>query len=137
MYLLPSMICLAFSLVAQGGVQHPHPIQIKSDKAVELVMALPEIKQWAAFIEKQSQAKKHGGCVLVSPKDEPESRNGRFYWRINFMEFDIEPGMPSHRWETFLVRLKDGAIFVEDFQDLKVRNLLKWRKEKQPHKRIQ
>ncbi|MFZ1612599.1 MAG: hypothetical protein WAT51_00400 [Holophaga sp.] len=100
-------------------------------------MKLPEIKKWSAYIDKQSGSKKSGACVLLSEHGNPEKIGRTHYWRVAFMEFDQEPDLPAHRWETFLVRLEDGSVSIEETETGAMLPLSQWRIQKHPLQKVE
>jgi hypothetical protein len=104
--------------------------------ALKRVAELPETKAWADYIQKKNAGLKSGECLLVSDEKVPDRYKGTFYWTVEFTEFDTEPTIPPYRWETFLVRTKDCHIFIHDLNHNEILSLERWRKLKQPMKRI-
>lgn len=107
------------------------PASIAADEASVLVSELPEVKSWAAYIERTTEGKVRAS-IMVLP-ERPVIIGGYEYWTVNFYE-----SHPTHmsRWETFLVRLDAKEIKVDDAAD-GVINLEVWRTNKRPMERTQ
>ena len=101
------------------------------DEAVDLVLRLPEIVKWSRWIRRTTNNRVNGVCMLGS--EVPDERDGKLYWRVGFYE-----NQPTHmhRWETFLVDIRTGEIFIENTVDLSLKTLAQWRKEDKPMERI-
>ena len=101
------------------------------DKAVDALMALPEIKAWSAHIEKASGGRSHGAVM----ESDPEQRlvDGQAYFQLSF--FENAPDA-AHRWESFLVTPDGKRILVEDIVNGDYMSLERWRKEGKPMERV-
>ena len=129
-------IPLALLLLLLSGASAEKPITlpprgITLEQALRMVDRLPETRAWAAYITKKNKGTKAGGCI--GRYKEPELIAGRWYWRIDFMEWFTAPEpSTTHRWDTFLVRISDGRIFYYDIVEDKILSLSQWRKERHP-----
>src|SRR5450830_73050 len=55
----------------------------QEEQAVMALMALPELKAWAAHIEKVSQGRAHGAVMLTAP--EQREVEGQSYYQLSFL----------------------------------------------------
>ena len=101
------------------------------DKAVNALLALPEIRAWSAHIEKASGGKSHGAVMETTP--EQRLVDGQAYFQLSFFENGPDA---AHRWESFLVTPDGKRILVDDIVDGDLLSLENWRKEKTPMKRV-
>ena len=101
------------------------------DKAVNALLALPEIRAWSAHIEKASGGRSHGAVMETAP--EQRLVDGQAYFQLSF--FENAPDA-AHRWESFLVTPDGKRILVEDMVEGDLLSLENWRKEKAPMKRV-
>jgi hypothetical protein len=104
---------------------------ISSDKAENIIAALPEVKAWGSFIEKQSEGKAHGAFMSSEKPETVEGHKGRF-WSVSFYESNKSD---MHRWETFLVSLDGRTLLVEQMEDDPM-PLSAWRVKQKPMDRI-
>jgi hypothetical protein len=95
---------------------------LSSAQATERLMALPELVELSARIEKLSGGKSHGG-VLESGAA-PRIVDGKPYYELTFVENTPER---ANRLITFLVSAGDGTILVEDDADDRLLTLEQWR----------
>lgn len=100
-------------------------------KAVDALMALPEIKAWSSYIEKASNGRAHGAVMETAP--EQRLVDGKPYYQLSFFESTPDA---AHRWESFLVSPDGKRILVEDLASDELFSLERWRKESAPMKRI-
>ena len=101
------------------------------DKAVNALLALPEIRAWSAHIEKASGGKSHGAVMETTP--EQRLVDGQAYFQLSFFENGPDA---AHRWESFLVTPDGKRILVEDMVEGDLLSLERWRKESAPMKRV-
>ena len=101
------------------------------DKAVNALLALPEIRAWSAHIEKASGGRSHGAVMETAP--EQRLVDGQAYFQLSF--FENAPDA-AHRWESFLVTPDGKRILVEDTAEGDLLSLERWRKESAPMKRV-
>lgn len=101
------------------------------DKAVNALLALPEIRAWSAHIEKASGGRSHGAVMETAP--EQRLVDGQAYFQLSF--FENAPDA-AHRWESFLVTPDGKHILVEDTVEGDLLSLERWRKESAPMKRV-
>ena len=101
------------------------------DKAVNALLALPEIRAWSAHIEKASGGKSHGAVMETTP--EQRLVDGQAYFQLSFFENGPDA---AHRWESFLVTQDGKRILVEDMVEGDLLSLERWRKESAPMKRV-
>ena len=101
------------------------------DKAVNALLALPEIRAWSAHIEKASGGRSHGAVMETAP--EQRLVDGQAYFQLSF--FENAPDA-AHRWESFLVTPDGKRILVEDTAEGELLSLERWRKESAPMKRV-
>ena len=100
-------------------------------QAMKALLALPELKLWSNQIEKNSGGKLRGALIEYDPK--PRILNGKSYWQFAFVENGAEV---AHHIESFLVESGGPEILIEDPATDDLLSLERWRKEKQPQKRI-
>ena len=102
------------------------PPVVPEAQAVRLVLKLPEVRAWAAFIRSASEGRAHG--VAIAASEVPERIDGVDCWPVRFGE-----NLPDwfHPWEEFAVNAATGEVFVvvlgEEGEEL--RPLSKWRLE--------
>lgn len=101
------------------------------EQAVTALMALPELKAWAAYIEKASKGRAHGAVMQTAP--EQRLVEGRSYYQLSFFENTPEA---AHHWESFLVTPDGKHILVDDTASDEVLSLERWRKESAPMDRV-
>lgn len=95
------------------------------EQATAALMALPELKEWAARIEQESQGKLRGAVIAFDPK--PASYDGRSYYQLSFVENGADA---ARRLSDFLVDVNSGAIFAYDAASDRPQPLDEWRKER-------
>ncbi|MCC7695725.1 hypothetical protein IGS58_03995 [Janthinobacterium sp. EB271-G4-7A] len=100
-------------------------------RAVDALMALPEIKAWSAHIEKASGGRAHGAVMETSP--ETRLVNGVVYYQLSFFESTPDA---AHRWESFVVTSDGKRILVDDIVSGDLISLEQWRKDNAPMQRI-
>ena len=103
----------------------------QEEQAVTALMALPELKAWAAHIEKASSGRAHGAVMLTAPGQ--REVEGQSYYQLSFFENTPEA---AHRWESFLVTQDGKHILVDDTASDEVLSLERWRKESAPMDRV-
>lgn len=108
---------------ATPPVQKPAEPVVTREQATAALLALPEVKEWSAEIEKRSHGKAHGAIIEDDPQ--PRTLNGRQYWQLSFVENHADR---VHRRESFLVAQAGGQILVEDTADDSVLSLDEWRR---------
>ena len=107
------------------------PAAQADDKAVNALLALPEIRAWSAHIEKASGGRSHGAVMETAP--EQRLVDGQAYFQLSFFENSPDA---AHRWESFLVTPDGKRILVEDTAEGELLSLERWRKESAPMKRV-
>ena len=112
---------------ASAGTAAPE----KNARAVDALMALPEIKAWSAHIEKASGGRAHGAVMETSP--EARLIDGQPYYDLNFVENTPDA---AHRWESFVVSQDGKRILVDDVVSGELISLEQWRKDNAPMQRI-
>jgi len=108
---------------APPSVQKPAEPAVTRDQAMATLLALPEVKEWSAEIEKRSHGKAHGAIIEDDPQ--PRTLNGRQYWQLSFVENRAER---VQRRESFLVAQAGNDILVEDTENDSVVSLADWRR---------
>jgi len=108
---------------APPPVQQPAEPAVTRDQAMAALMALPEVKEWSAEIEKRSHGKAHGAVIEDDPQ--PRMLNGRAYWQLSFVENRTDRVL---RRESFLVARTGNDILVEDTETDSVLSLDDWRR---------
>ena len=108
---------------AKPPVQQPAVAVVTRDQAMAALLALPEVKEWSAEIEKRSHGKAHGAVIEDDPQ--PRTLNGREYWQLSFVE--NRPDRVLRR-ESFLVARTGNDILVEDTESDSVLSLDDWRR---------
>jgi hypothetical protein len=93
------------------------------DQAMAELMALPELKDWSAQIEKGSRGKAHGAVIEDDPT--PRVLNGKPYYQLSFVE---DRKQDVHRRASFLVAQQGDDILVEDDATDSVQSLREWRR---------
>lgn len=93
------------------------------EQAMANLMEVPEVKAWAAQIEKESHGKAHGAVI----EDDPQPRiiDGKPYWQFSFVENRADA---VHRRESFLVAKTGNEVLVEDPETDKLLSLTEWRR---------
>lgn len=101
----------------------PAPAPTK-EQAMTNLMEVPEVKGWAAQIEKNSRGKAHGAII----EDDPQPRiiNGKPYWQFSFVENRTDA---VHRRESFLVAQAGNEVLIEDPETDKLLSLTEWRRK--------
>lgn len=100
-------------------------------QAINDLLELPELKAWSTYIEKASGGKSHG--AVLDYGEPAQLIDGKTYYQLSFVENTPEA---AHRWESFLVARDSKEILVEDVASDETLSLARWRKEKQPLRRI-
>ncbi|MGX9786517.1 hypothetical protein [Janthinobacterium lividum] len=100
-------------------------------RAVDALMALPEIKAWSAHIEKASGGRAHGAVMETSP--EKRLVDGVACYQLSFFESTPDA---AHRWESFVVTPDGKRILVDDIVSGDLISLEQWRKDNAPMQRI-
>lgn len=108
---------------APPPVQQPAEPAVTRDQAMAALLALPEVKEWSAEIEKRSHGKVHGAVIEDDPQ--PRVLNGREYWQLSFVENRTDRVL---RRESFLVARTGNDILVEDTETDSVLSLDDWRR---------
>ncbi|MBE3023523.1 hypothetical protein GQ37_018095 [Janthinobacterium sp. BJB1] len=103
----------------------------QSARAVDALMALPEIKAWSAHIEKASGGRAHGAVMETSP--DVRLIDGKPYHDLSFVENTPDA---AHRWESFVVSQDGKRILVDDVVSGELISLEQWRKDNAPMQRI-
>ena len=103
----------------------------QEEQAVTALMALPELKAWAAHIEKASNGRAHGAVMLTAPGQ--REVEGQSYYQLSFFENTPEA---AHLWENFLVTPDGKHVLVDDTASDEVLSLERWRKESAPMDRV-
>jgi hypothetical protein len=109
----------------------PAAAQEQNARAVDALMALPEIKAWSAHIEKASGGRAHGAVMETSP--DVRLIDGKPYHDLNFVENTPDA---AHRWESFVVSQDGKRILVDDVVSGELISLEQWRKDNAPMQRI-
>ncbi|MDN2695518.1 hypothetical protein O0882_04225 [Janthinobacterium sp. SUN073] len=105
--------------------------QEQNARAVDALMALPEIKAWSAHIEKASGGRAHGAVMETSP--ETRLVDGVVCYQLSFFESTPDA---AHRWESFVVTPDGKRILVDDIVNGDLISLEQWRKDSAPMQRI-
>lgn len=100
-------------------------------RAVDALLALPEIKAWSAHIEKASGGRAHGAVMETTP--ETRLVDGAAYYQLSFFESTPDA---AHRWESFVVSPDGKRILVDDIVSGDLLSLEQWRKDSAPMQRI-
>ncbi|WP_426110289.1 hypothetical protein [Massilia sp. PWRC2] len=121
----PAAAAAAAAPAAPAEVAHTR------EQAIAVLMALPELKAWTAYIEKASAGKTHGAVLEYGA--EPQQIDGKTYFRLSYVENGQEQVL---RWEDFLVEQDVGTIRVEDDETDRLMTLEQWRLAKRPMERV-
>jgi len=105
--------------------------QEQNARAVDALMALPEIKAWSAHIENATGGRAHGAVMETSP--ETRLVDGVAYYQLSFFENTPDA---AHRWESFVVTPDGKRILVDDIVTGDLLSLEQWRKDNAPMQRI-
>ena len=105
--------------------------QEQNARAVDALLALPEIKAWSAHIEKASGGRAHGAVMETSP--ETRLVDGVASYQLSFFESTPDA---AHRWESFVVTPDGKRILVDDIVTGDLISLEQWRKDSAPMQRI-
>ena len=108
---------------AKPIVPQPAEPAVTREQAMAALLALPEVKNWSAEIEKRSRGKAHG--AVIEDDQTPRVINGRAYWQLSFVENRADK---VHRRESFLVARTGDQILVEDTAGDAVVSLDDWRR---------
>ena len=100
-------------------------------RAVDALLALPEIKAWSAHIEKASGGRAHGAVMETTP--ETRLVDGAAYYQLSFFESTPDA---AHRWESFVVSPDGKRILVDDVVSGDLLSLEQWRQDNAPMQRI-
>lgn len=100
-------------------------------RAVDALLALPEIKAWSAHIEKASGGRAHGAVMETTP--ETRLVDGAAYYQLSFFESTPDA---AHRWESFVVSPDGKRILVDDIVSGDLLSLEQWRQDNAPMQRI-
>jgi hypothetical protein len=105
--------------------------QEQNARAVDALLALPEIKAWSAHIEKASGGRAHGAVMETSP--ETRLVDGVACYQLSFVENTPDA---AHRWESFVVTHDGKRILVDDIASGDLITLEQWLKDNAPMQRI-
>ena len=105
--------------------------QEQNARAVDALLALPEIKAWSAHIEKASGGRAHGAVMETSP--ETRLVDGVACYQLSFFESTPDA---AHRWESFVVTPDGKRILVDDIVSGDLISLEQWRKDNAPMQRV-
>ena len=122
-----------FGPQAPSGPAAPVPTAASTagkERAMQLLMALPELKAWSTQLEKSSGGKVHGAVIEYDPA--PKIVDGKSYWQFSFVENSADS---AHRWESFLVSVSGDVILVEDPATDKLLSVEQWRTTRHPMER--
>ena len=132
---LPLLAALAIALTAAGckraerEAPKPAPALVKEapartrEQAMEVLLAVPELKAWSEQIEKRSRGKAHGAVIEDDPT--PREVNGKKYYQLTFVE---NRANEVRRRESFLVSRQGDEILVEDAETDTLMSLQEWRR---------
>ena len=76
-------------------------------KAMQTLMALPELKAWSARLEETSGGQVRG--ALIEYDSAPKEVAGQRYWQFSFVENGDDA---AHPWDSFLVAVHGDQILV-------------------------
>lgn len=99
------------------------PVSAVDQRAVDALLALPEIKTWSQEIEQKSGGRAHG--AVIGGDAEPKSVSGLTYYPYSFMENEPEQ---ARRLQGFYVTQDGTHILVEDAVSGETLTLEEWRK---------
>ncbi len=105
-------------------------VRLSREQAVQQLMALPELKAWAAAIEKNSGGTVHGAVIETDPA--PRLVNGKSYFQLSFVENAPQAAVT---WQGFLVAPAGGEILVQDDASDELLTLERWRRDQRPLQR--
>ena len=114
-----------------GPAASSQAAQEQNARAVDALMALPEIKAWSAHIEKATGGRAHGAVMETSP--ETRLVDGVACYQLSFFESTPDA---AHRWESFVVTPDGKRILVDDIVTGDLLSLEQWRKDNAPMQRI-
>ncbi|MGK5064576.1 hypothetical protein [Janthinobacterium sp. LB3P112] len=114
-----------------GNAASSQAAQEQNARAVDALMALPEIKAWSAHIEKATGGRSHGAVMETSP--ETRLVDGVVCYQLSFFESTPDA---AHRWESFVVTPDGKRILVDDIVSGDLISLEQWRKDNAPMQRI-
>lgn len=101
------------------------PVAAVDQRAVNALLALPEIKNWSREIEQKSGGRAHG--AVIGGDAEPKTVGGLTYHAYSFMENEPEQ---ARRLQGFYVTQDGAHILVEDAVSGDMMTLEEWRKSK-------
>jgi hypothetical protein len=96
---------------------------VSREQAVEKLMALPELKNWADAIEKRSEGARHGALIETDPA--PRDVHGKPYYQLTFVDNGDDT---AQALASFLVSHASGDILVEDDISGDLLPVEQWRK---------
>lgn len=101
------------------------PVSAVDQRAVNALLALPEIKTWSQEIEQKSGGRAHG--AVIGGDADPKTVGGLTYHAYSFMENDAEQ---ARRLQGFYVTQDGSSILVEDAVSGDTLTLEEWRQSK-------
>lgn len=139
-----AVVAIIVAIAAGGWVTRQHRTQAPpaasapaaaasaSQAAVNALLALPELKAWSAWIEKNSGGRSHGAVIAGDPA--PRTIGGKTYLAYSFVENEPEA---AHFWQGFYVTASGDSILVEDAASGETMSVEQWREKERPLDRIQ
>lgn len=106
--LLAATVPATLEAFAQEG-SRPRSGAVDLQQARNLVNDLPEVQVWQEARREEAKQRKDGqstGGMLVSARDV----KGVKHWAVTLYQ---DPQTAPKKWAVFLVRAKDGRVFVE------------------------
>lgn len=105
-----AILCLAWFPAGGALAQTATKDAVNSlAEARDIVLELPEVKDWQADRRKAAEADPKApatGGILTGTR----TPQGKKHWSVTFYK---NPSTQPEKWTTFLVRARDGKVFVE------------------------
>jgi len=125
-WILAGLVAQPFAVAAgpKAGASAPAATDIGMQQARDIVMALPEVQVWQdkrrEEAEKRDKAAGPAAGILTGQRQVGKAK----HWAVTFYE---NPQTEARKWAVFLVRARDGKLFVEA-DGGRLKSLEDWRK---------
>ena len=115
---------MAMAAETKPAAKAPAPAEIGMQQARDIVLGLPEVQAWQdkrrEEAEKRDKAAGPAAGILTGQRLVGKVK----HWAVTFYE---NPQTEARKWAVFLVRARDGKLFVED-NGGRLKSLEDWRK---------
>ncbi|MCU0868349.1 MAG: hypothetical protein MUF30_01935 [Burkholderiales bacterium] len=119
-----AVLALLASVAVAAPVGAAAPNKIDMAKARALVLELPEVQAWQQARREAAAREAKGGLASGGILTGRRPIGGRDGWAVTFYE---DPQVTAKKWNVFLVRASDGAVFVEAGEGRPPLTLERWR----------